>query len=95
LAESGEEALDIIRDLNDTGIPLALVISDEMMPGMRGHMLIEQILNQSSKTHCILLTGYAASEIVNQITSQNPITCISKPWDAKELVALIKQVTQE
>ncbi|MFM7234188.1 MAG: response regulator [Flavobacteriales bacterium] len=92
-AESGEEALEVIGEMRDRNIDLALLITDEMMPGMKGHTLIERILTQSSSTPCILLTGYAQSEIINQITATYPITCMSKPWDAEELINEVRRLT--
>lgn len=95
LAESGEEALEIIHDLHNANTEVSLIITDEMMPGIKGHALIEQILKQTSTIPCILLTGYAQSEIINQITSNHPILCVSKPWDAHALMELIKGIIKE
>jgi DNA-binding NtrC family response regulator len=90
-AESGEEALEIINDLSDQNIQLAAVITDEMMPGMKGHELIVRISNVSPNTPCILLTGYAQHEVMHQIMSTNLAHCLSKPWDAQELICLINE----
>jgi len=39
LAESGEEAIEIIHDIRSSNSEVFLVITDEMMPGMNGHEL--------------------------------------------------------
>jgi two-component system sensor histidine kinase/response regulator len=90
-AESGEEALEITEDFLANNISLAAIITDEMMPGMKGHELIERIAKLSPETPCILLTGYAQSEVMNNITSSNMAHCVSKPWDAAELIDLVKK----
>jgi len=90
-AESGEEALEILEELTQQNIHIAAVITDEMMPGMKGHELIERISSLSAGTPCILLTGYAQSEVMNHITSSNLAYCVSKPWDAVELIELVKK----
>jgi CheY-like chemotaxis protein len=90
-AESGEEALEIVEELTQQNIHIAAVITDEMMPGMKGHELIERISSLSAGTPCILLTGYAQSEVMNHITSSNLAYCVSKPWDAVELIELVKK----
>lgn len=90
-AESAEEALEIISDLQHQNIELALVVTDEMMPGMKGHELIAKISELSNNTPCILLTGYAESEIINSISSSNLAKCISKPWETVELVSTIHE----
>jgi DNA-binding NtrC family response regulator len=95
IAESGEEAIEIIQELQERNIRLAVLITDEMMPTMKGHQLIDRISSLSAGTPCILLTGYAQSEIVKQIADSNLAHCISKPWDANELVNLVRsRITQ-
>jgi CheY-like chemotaxis protein len=89
-AESGEEALEIIEDFVTQAIPIAAIITDEMMPGMKGHELIERVATISPGTPCILLTGYAQSEIMNDITGKNMAHCVSKPWDSEELISLVR-----
>ena len=90
-AESGEEAIDIINDFKNQGTTIALIITDEMMPGMKGHELIENVAILSPDTPCILLTGYAQSEVMNHITGTNMAYCVSKPWDAAELIDLVRK----
>lgn len=36
LAESAEEGLDVIEELKDDGKPIAVIVSDQIMPGMKG-----------------------------------------------------------
>jgi DNA-binding NtrC family response regulator len=93
-AESGEEAMEIMNAFISEGTNIAAVITDEMMPGMKGHELIEKIASLSPNTPCILLTGYAQSEVMNHITGSNLAHCVSKPWDSKELIELISTSIQ-
>lgn len=90
-AESGTEALEIIEEFVNQNIRIAAIITDEMMPGMKGHELIERVATISPDTPCILLTGYAQSEIMNHVTGNNMAHCVSKPWDSEELIALVQQ----
>lgn len=94
IAESGEEALEIIEDLEERRVNLALVITDEMMPCMKGHTLIERVLTASDRIPCILLTGYAQSETIDQISGIGPATLVSKPWDAEELMNLVRSAIE-
>ena len=43
MAESGEEALELLAELHHENSPVALVISDQIMPGMKGDQLLTQI----------------------------------------------------
>ncbi len=93
LAESAHEAIEIIEDFNKRNIQLAMVITDEMMPGMKGHELINHIVEISESTPCMLLTGYAQTEVVDTINENRTSYMLSKPWDAAELVDLIRKAT--
>ena len=35
-AESGEEALDILEELRQEGIEVAVIVTDQIMPGIKG-----------------------------------------------------------
>jgi DNA-binding NtrC family response regulator len=94
-AESGEEALELCEDFISQNTPVALVLTDEMMPGIKGHELITTLAETSPSTTCILLTGYADSEIINSITSANLARCLAKPWDNQELIATIDNALKQ
>ncbi|MGB6166951.1 MAG: response regulator, partial [Geitlerinemataceae cyanobacterium] len=59
VAESGEEALEVIEELLEDESEIALVISDYIMPDMKGDELLRRIHELSPKTLKIMLTGQA------------------------------------
>jgi signal transduction histidine kinase len=86
IAESGEEALEIIKDLQAENCPLALVISDQIMPGMKGDELLTAIHQQSPSVLKILLTGQASPDAVFRAVNQaNLYRYIAKPWEEADL----------
>ena len=86
LAESGEEALELFAELQAKGIDIPLVISDQIMPRMRGDELLRKIHSQYPKTLKILLTGQASAEAVgNAVNFANLYRYITKPWEAADL----------
>ncbi len=86
IAESGEEALEIIQDLQAENCPVALVISDQIMPGMKGDELLTAIHQQSPAVLKILLTGQAAPDAVFRAVNQaNLYRYIAKPWEEADL----------
>jgi len=92
IAESGEEAFEIIEELLSKGIAIPVVISDELMPGIKGHELLTKIHIKSPATYTILLTGqsdlYAVTEAVN---NANLYRYIAKPWDGNDLLLTVRE----
>jgi PAS domain S-box-containing protein len=86
LAESGEEALEIFEEFRESKIEIALIISDQIMPGMKGDELLIKIHEQYPKTLKILLTGQANAEAVGKaVNFANLYRYIAKPWDKTDL----------
>ena len=90
LAESGEEALEILAELKQSDAKAFLLITDEMMPGMKGHQLIENVNKDYPEMKCILLSGYAAEEVLTPSFTAKVFKFIKKPWDYDELIDAIK-----
>jgi signal transduction histidine kinase len=86
VAETGEEALEIIDELREDEVEVALVISDQIMPGMKGDELLTQIHRHNPSIVKILLTGQANAEAVgNAVNRANLYRYISKPWEETDL----------
>jgi signal transduction histidine kinase len=91
-AESGEEALEIIEELREDGIEIALVVSDQIMPGMKGDELLIKIHDRYPKTLKIMLTGQADAQAVgNVVNAANLYRYIAKPWDETDLILTVKE----
>ncbi|HMW38986.1 MAG: response regulator [Saprospiraceae bacterium] len=90
-AESAEEALEIIDQLRSEDPELIyVVISDWLMPGMKGDELLVEIRNKLNNVKTILLTGHADSKIIAEIiNSKKDIKVIFKPWMESDLIDLI------
>ncbi len=86
VAESGEEALEVLQDLQAEGYRIALVISDQLMPGMKGDQLLTQVHQEYPSVMTILLTGQASTEAIAQAVNQaNLYRYIAKPWEEMDL----------
>jgi signal transduction histidine kinase len=92
LAESGNEAIEIIDELAAEGIDVPLIISDQIMPGMRGDVLLIALHQQYPKMLKVMLTGQADAQAVgNAVNAANLYRYIAKPWDETDLVLTIKE----
>jgi PAS domain S-box-containing protein len=86
VAQSGEEALEIVEDLQEEGIDVPLIISDQIMPGMKGDELLIQLHDRYPKMLKIMLTGQASAEAVGRVVNAaNLYRYIAKPWDETDL----------
>jgi YesN/AraC family two-component response regulator len=90
-AESAEEALELIEDFNRNNYEIPLIITDQVMPGMKGNEFIQVAGKKLNRTKFILLTGYADSEIINNLLKHQSLTIMHKPWNGEELIGLIKK----
>ncbi|MCC3575331.1 MAG: PAS domain S-box protein [Microcoleus sp. PH2017_40_RAT_O_B] len=91
-AEGGEEALELIDELLEEGCEIVAVISDYLMPNIKGDELLKQIHIISPKTIKIMLTGQADLEAVaNTIKYAKLYRYISKPWQSEDLKLTLKE----
>lgn len=91
IAESGAEALEILRDLESSGHRVSVVISDFIMPGMRGDELLIQVHQQSPSTVTIMLTGQSDFEGVKRAINQaNLYRFLEKPFNYDDIVLTVK-----
>ncbi len=86
IAESGEYALELIEELLEDGYEIPLIISDYIMPDMKGDELLKRVHLISPKTLKVMLTGQADIEAVgNAIKYAKLYRYIAKPWQAEDL----------
>jgi adenylate cyclase len=92
IAEGGEEALELIEELLSDGYEVPLIISDHIMPEMKGDELLKQVHLLSPQTIKIMLTGQADIEAVaNAIKNANLYRYIAKPWQQEDLSLTVKE----
>jgi diguanylate cyclase (GGDEF)-like protein len=85
-AEGGEDALELMEDLIEDGCQVALVLSDYIMPDIRGDEVLKRIHEMSPNTLKIMLTGHANLEAVsNAIKHAKLYRYVSKPWQSEDL----------
>ena len=91
-ALGGEDALSLQEDLLEDGSELALVISDYIMPDMKGDEILAHIHQSSPKALAIMLTGHATLEgIANAINTAALYRFIPKPWNSADLQLTVRE----
>ncbi len=85
-AGGGEEALELFSDLLEEDYEVAIVMSDYIMPDIKGDELLSRIHTMSPQTLKIMLTGQADVEAVgNALRHAKLYRYISKPWQSEDL----------
>lgn len=91
-SENAEEALEIVEELQQESTDVIVIVSDWLMPGMKGDEFLIEIQKKFPKVVKILLTGQADEEAVERAKKQGNIhRHLQKPWSEKELIDCIKE----
>ncbi len=91
--ESGEEALEVISEyMDEFQQEPHLIISDQIMPQMKGDEVLSIINEEHPRAKKILLTGQADKEdLIKIINSTSLYRYIEKPWDNVDLNITVKE----
>lgn len=92
LAQDGEEALEVIKELTADDHQVAVVIADYIMPGLKGDDLLIKIHAQNPRIFKIMLTGQADADAVgNVVNAANLYRYITKPWNKDDLIMTVQE----
>jgi len=84
-AASGQAALDTLAQLKARQEPVALICSDQRMPGITGVEFLERSREIYPDSRRVLLTAYADTEAaIHAINSARIHYYLNKPWDPPE-----------
>lgn len=90
-AESAVEALEIIEELCEAEVKILVIVSDWLMPGMKGDELLIKIHQKYPQIVTVMLTGQADQEAIERTKLEaNLHAFIQKPWHNQELIEAIK-----
>ena len=90
VAESAEEALELLDELSEQGHTVLVIVSDWLMPGMKGDEFLVQAHQRFPTVVKIMLSGHAEQSAVDRVRREAGLhEFLSKPWNAAELVESI------
>lgn len=85
-ANSAEEALRLIDEIQESGGMVEVIITDQVMPGMKGDRFLQEVNEKLPETIKILLTGQAGLDsAINAINRGGLNRYVEKPWDMDNL----------
>jgi CheY-like chemotaxis protein len=90
-AESGVSALEVLATEGE----VAVIISDQRMPEMKGTEFLSKTVPQFPDTMRIILTGFTdVEDLVDAINSGQVYKYITKPWDPNELKTVVQRAVE-
>ncbi len=90
-AESGIRALELLATEGE----VAVIISDQRMPEMKGTEFLSRTVPKFPDTMRIILTGFTdVEDLVEAINSGQVYKYITKPWDPNELKAVVQRAAE-
>jgi CheY-like chemotaxis protein len=90
-ADSGINALEVLAQEGE----VAVIISDQRMPEMKGTEFLSQTVPQFPDTVRIILTGFTdVEDLVEAINSGQVYKYITKPWDPNELKVVVERAAE-
>jgi DNA-binding NtrC family response regulator len=90
VAQNAEEAWTVIDELEEDGINILIIVSDWLMPNVRGDEFLIEVHQRFPHVVTVMLTGQADVEAIDRAKQQaNLYACIHKPWTEQELQQVI------
>ncbi len=87
-AESGQQALAVLAEHGE----VAVIISDQRMPEMKGTEFLSKTVPEFPDTVRIILTGFTdVEDLVDAINAGQVYRYITKPWNPDELKLVVEQ----
>jgi CheY-like chemotaxis protein len=91
IAENANEALELIEELQEDELDVIVIVSDWLMPGIKGDEFLVKVHQKFPKVVKILLTGQADESAIERAKQHAGLhKCLPKPWSEQELVETIK-----
>lgn len=89
-AENADEAMELIEDLHGDGVQVLVIVSDWLMPGIRGDEFLIAVHRKFPRIVKVLLTGQADGAAIERARAHADLhRCLHKPWDEADLIEAI------
>lgn len=90
-ASNAADALDAIAGFCVEGVEVVLVLSDWLMPGMKGDEFLAIVKKRYPRIKTVLVTGNADRDTLDRLQHEGITNAvIHKPWARGELIARVE-----
>jgi DNA-binding NtrC family response regulator len=90
-AESGDEGL---REIQSGADSFDVVLLDQLMPGMSGMDVLDQIKAINPKLPVIIITGFVTDDTAAEIIKRGARNCLPKPFNPEQLRNAVKNALE-
>jgi DNA-binding NtrC family response regulator len=91
-ALSAEQGLEAIERLAERGIQVAMVISDWLMPGMRGDEFLKKVHSEHPSVKLAMLSGHAGDGQMARLKEEAGLVAfLAKPYGRGNLASMIRE----
>jgi len=88
-ASTPGEAIRIARDVRGE---IDLLITDVVMPGMKGQELAERLIEMCPEQKVLFMSGYTSRVVAEQVVLDESVKFIQKPFSTQELAVKVREV---
>lgn len=88
-ADGGEEALEVLEDLD---YEVDLIISDVVMPEMDGPTMLKVVREKMPNLKIIFVSGYAEESVRRDIGEDQSVDFLPKPYSLDQINSKVKEV---
>jgi CheY-like chemotaxis protein len=89
-AQGADEAWQVIDELVVEDIEILTIVSDWLMPGVRGDEFLAQVHRRFPRVVTVMLTGQADEAAIERARRDaNLHACLHKPWSEQELADVV------
>jgi signal transduction histidine kinase/CheY-like chemotaxis protein len=89
-ASSGDQALELLHEH-----PIAVVLSDQRMPGMTGVELLARVRRLDTRIMRVLVTAYGDAEILSAAINDGSIfKYVPKPWTPEDMAQAVRRAIE-
>lgn len=90
-AMNADEAMEIVDELASSGINVILILSDWLMPGVKGDEFLIQVHKKYPNIQSILITGHADEKAMERVKKEaGTYTVLPKPWNSSQLMEAVE-----
>lgn len=89
-SENALDAMELIEELMEDDTDILLIVSDWLMPGMKGDEFLIKVHEKFPKIVKVMLTGQADEKAIQRAFDKaNLHRCLFKPWTEDALAEVI------